>query len=147
MKTKNLQRIGLTKLQIDYVMAENGKDINLVRQKVLQLEGKLSNSEKEKDHLYKAYSELNVTVARYDSLNIEELLDTQKNYEAKLLVLKKQWAMERLFGEIGFASKLAKQQAMLQFEQMAFPFENNQYSGVDEFFKKLKVEDANAFYK
>ncbi|MDL2276165.1 hypothetical protein LJC02_00780 [Breznakia sp. OttesenSCG-928-G09] len=147
MKTKNLQRIGLTKKQIDFVMAENGKDVNHVKEQMVLREKQMNEMRKENDHLYKELTKLNQIVERYNGIDVKELLETQKRYDKELLELKKSNAIERLFGDLPFASKLAKKQAIQEFEKQNFIFKDDVFIGVDSFFENLIKNDANAFYK
>lgn len=151
MKTVNLKKIGLTKEQIKYVMVENGKNINNLREKLeainnnyIKIKTQLNEKNDELSRLNKQAHELDKA---YTKRLDEALAYSDKYYQEKLLKIEKQCAKEKLFGDAAFASKLAKKAAMIEFENSQFEFKEGKYLHVNVFFEKLKKVDPNAFRK
>ena len=94
-------------------------------------------------------SELTETVKKYDGVDIQKLQGAIKDWESKyhkdLAAKDKAFAKELFFKDIKFASKLAKDAAMAQFDAKDLKFENGVFLGADDFIKGLRESDPSAF--
>lgn len=73
MKTEDLQKQGLTKEQIDFVMAENGKDITDLQAKLGAAETNAEDLRKENEGLEKQMEAVQATLDSFKDVDISEL--------------------------------------------------------------------------
>lgn len=113
---------------VDVIMAEHGKQttkyveqINTLTEKAKQFEG----------------VDLAKMKADYDAL--------QTKYNEDMLLKDKAFAKQKLFDSIPFASAMAKNGAMAEFDTKEFEFKDGAFVGVDAFIDGLKASDPNAF--
>lgn len=83
MKTEDLKEKGLTQEQIDFVMAENGKDIEAVKSDV-------TSKQTEIDALNSQLTELNKEIKSFKDMNIEEVKAKVTELEGKKADLEKE---------------------------------------------------------
>lgn len=86
---------------------------------------------------------------KFEGIDIEKLNNDLKNWETKynadMMAKDKAFAKERLFNNIQFASAMAKNGAMAEFDAKDFEFKDGNFIGADDFIKGLKASDPNAF--
>ncbi len=91
MKTEDLKAQGLTEEQIKFVMAENGKDIGVEKDKVATKEGELNTANQ-------TIKTLQETVKKFDGVDIEklkgDLANLQNKYDADTAALRMDAALD-----------------------------------------------------
>lgn len=149
MKTESLKKFGLTKEQIKYVMGENGRDINILKDKLKIVNENYKTLENQLNKKVDELSELNKHALELDKVHEKRLHDalahSENYYQEQLLKVEKQCAKEMLFGEAAFASQLAKKAAMAEFDNKQFEFKDGIYVNAKAFFEELKQTDPFAF--
>ena len=83
MKTEDLKEKGLTQEQIDFVMAENGKDVEAVKSDV-------TSKQTEIDALNSQLTDLNKEIKAFKDMNIDEVKAKVTELEGKKADLEKE---------------------------------------------------------
>lgn len=148
MKTEDLQAQGLTHEQINFVMAENGKD--------------LKKSQKEIDTLttdrdtWKQKAETAETTLKgfegkdFDTITKErdewkrKAEDAEKEYSSKIAAREKEDLLKEAFSEIEFTSEAAKKAIMAQMAE-SVTVKNGKLIGFNDLLEDIKKSDASAF--
>lgn len=148
MKTEDLQAQGLTQEQINFVMAENGKD--------------LKKSQKEIDTLttdrdtWKQKAETAETTLKgfegkdFDTITKErdewkkKAEDAEKEYSSKIAEREKEDLLKEAFAEIEFTSEAAKKSIMAQISE-SVTVKNGKLIGFNDLLEDIKKSDASAF--
>lgn len=158
MKREELEKLGLTKEQIDTIMAENGKDIEASKTalaaKEQELATKTTEAEGYKTQLSdrdKDIKELKKQAGNSEELNTK-LAELQTKYDTETTSLKTKLdeqaldhATEKFFTGVEFASGLAKEAAIAKFKSKGLKYENDKFLGGDDFIAELKKTDPAAF--
>lgn len=94
-------------------------------------------------------TELTDTVKKFDGVDVVKLQNAVKEWEAKynkdLAAKDREYAKQLYFNGIKFASNLAKNAAMAEFDKKNLTFENGKFLGADDFIKGLRESDPSAF--
>lgn len=149
MKTEDLKTQGLTEEQINFVMAENGKDVNAVR-------AKLTTAETERDTYKQQAEDAAKEIKGYKELDIDgiktkaEEWETKYNTDTQALQTKleeqqKDFAMKEYIGTYSFTSELVKEAVLAQLKAKDFKLDNGKFLGADDFMKSLKEANPTAF--
>lgn len=120
---------------VDYVMAQNGADLNSLKSEVETLKGKYDNDIKAKDDAIKGYEEKMKGFSDYEELK-KFKADTQANAEKSKRIdfLKSQGCKH---------PELIM--AQLDFEKASYDEEKKVYTGLDESIKQLKGQYKDLF--
>lgn len=159
MKREDLKAKGLTDEQIDFVMAENGKDINTSKsaaEKAAQdltaaqeqakgLQAQIDARDKDiKDLQEKAKGNEGISdqLAQLQAKYTKDTQDLQKRLDDQ----RADFAMEKAFANVPFASTLAKKAAIADFKAKGYKVnEKGEYAEAEMFIASLKKEDPAAF--
>lgn len=158
MKREELKNLGLTDEQIKFVMDENGKDINAQKAITEQKDQQIAALTTERDGLKTQVADRDKDIAdlKKESGNTEELnkkltelqtkYDTDtKDLQGKLDTQARTHAAERYFDKVEFTSAFAKKAAIEEFKAANLEFKDGAYVGADDFLKKMKTDNPDAF--
>lgn len=155
---------------VDKIMAENGNDIEAEKAKVTQAEANFAAekskaaglatqlADRDKDietlkgqagnsaELQTKLTELQTKYTN-DTKNLQTQLDTEKTEaQKKLDAQKTDFAIEKFFAPLPFASELARKAAIAEFKTKDFKTdESGKFLGATEWLEDLKKNDAAAF--
>lgn len=149
MKREDLQAKGLTDEQIDFVMAENGKDVEKVKTK-------LTAAETARDDYKEQLETANTTIQGYKDMDIDGIKrsvtdwETKYNTDTKALQDKLDgqaydFAMKEYVNGYQFTSELVKQAVIAQLKAQNFKLNDGKFLGADDFMKQLKEANPSAF--
>lgn len=149
MKREDLQAKGLTDEQIDFVMAENGKDVEKVKTK-------LTAAETARDDYKEQLETANTTIQGYKDMDIDGIKrsvtdwETKYNTDTKALQDKLDgqaydFAMKEYVNGYQFTSELVKQAVIAQLKEQNFKLNDGKFLGADDFMKQLKEANPSAF--
>ena len=158
MKREELKNLGLTDDQIKFVMDENGKDINAQKAIIEDRDQKITALTTERDGLKtqvadrdKDIDDLKKQSGNTDELN-KKLTELQTKYDTDTQALQgkldsqaKAHAAERYFDKVEFSSAFAKKAAIAEFNNAGLEFKDGAFVGADDFLKKMKTENPDAF--
>ena len=89
------------------------------------------------------------TVKKFDGVDVSKLQQSIKDWESKynkdLAAKNREYAKKLYFNGIKFASNLAKNAAMAEFDKKNLTFEDGKFLGADDFIKGLRESDPSAF--
>lgn len=141
------------KTVIDSILAENGKDIKNVQDK-------LDKSESDKKAIQEKLDATNETLEKFKDVDVEELkgtIDTlkadleqkDKDYKADLEKREYDRAVGDFFTKLPegyeFASELSKEAALTKFREAELKLNEGKFLGAEDFLKGLKEKDPNSF--
>lgn len=149
MKREDLQAKGLTDEQIDFVMSENGKDINLIKTK-------LTTAETARDEYKEQLEAANTTIQSYKDMDIEGIKqsasDWEKKYNDDLKAMQDKlegqaydFALKEYVSGYQFTSDLVKEAVIAQLKAQGFKLNDGKFLGADDFMKQLKEANPSAF--
>lgn len=149
MKTEDLKAQGLTEEQINFIMAENGKDVNAVR-------AKLTTAETERDTYKQQAEDAQKEIQGYKDMDIEGIKQAASNWETKyntdlqalqtkLDEQQRDFAMKEYIGTYNFTSELVKEAVLAQLKAKDFKLDNGKFLGADDFMAELKTANPTAF--
>lgn len=149
MKREDLQAKGLTDEQIDFVMSENGKDINLIKTK-------LTAAETARDEYKEQLEAANTTIQSYKDMDIEGIKqsasDWEKKYNDDLKAMQDKlegqaydFALKEYVSGYQFTSDLVKEAVIAQLKAQEFKLNDGKFLGADDFMKQLKEANPSAF--
>ena len=149
MKREDLQAKGLTDEQIDFVMSENGKDINLIKTK-------LTTAETARDEYKEQLETANTTIQSYKDMDIEGIKqsasDWEKKYNDDLKAMQDKlegqaydFALKEYVSGYQFTSDLVKEAVIAQLKAQGFKLNDGKFLGADDFMKQLKEANPSAF--
>lgn len=149
MKTEDLKAQGLTEEQINFIMAENGKDVNAVR-------AKLTTAETERDTYKQQAEDAQKEIQGYKDMDIEGIKQAASNWETKyntdLQALQTKldgqaydFALKEYVNGYQFTSELVKQAVVSQLKEQQFKLNDGKFLGADDFMKSLKEANPTAF--
>lgn len=158
MKREELKNRGLTDEQIDYVMGENGKDVNAQKAIIEQKDQQIATLTTERDGLKtqvadrdKDIADLKKQSGNTDELN-QKLTELQTKYDTDTQALQgkldsqaRSHATERFYEKVEFTSTFAKKAAIKEFEDAKLEFKDGAFVGADDFLKKQKTDNPDAF--
>lgn len=149
MKTEDLAKQGLTQEQIDFVMAENGKDL-----KKLQKENETLTADRDtwKEKAETAEETLK-TFDGIDPANIQKELDgwkkkaeeAEKNAQQQIYQRDFADALKEVISSYKFSSEAAKKSVMKEIEDAGLKLKNGKILGVSDLISQIKENDASAF--
>ena len=149
MKKEDLIAQGLTEEQANFVMAENGKDVNAVRAKLTTAETERDTYKQQADDAakeIKGYKELDIDGIKAAATNWETKYNTDTQaLQAKLEEQQKDFAMKEYIGTYNFTSELVKEAVLAQLKAKDFKLDNGKFLGADEFMTELKTANPTAF--
>ena len=149
MKTEDLQAKGLTQEQIDFVMAENGKDL-----KKLQKENE--NLTADRDTWKEKAETAETTLKGFEGVDLEtmqkELADWKTKAENAENEAKKQIydrdfadALKTELENVKFTSEAAKRDVMAQIKAAELKLKDGKILGLSDLIDQIKKADASAF--
>lgn len=149
MKREDLQAKGLTDEQIDFVMTENGKDVEKVKTK-------LTAAETARDDYKEQLETANTTIQGYKEMDIEGIKksvtdwETKYNTDTKALQDKLDgqaydFALKEFVNGYQFTSDLVKEAVIAQLKAKEFKLNDGKFLGAEDFMKQLKEANPSAF--
>ena len=149
MKTEDLKEKGLTDEQIQFVMAENGKDI-----KKLQKEN--GTLESDRDNWKQRAETAEETLKKFDGVDLETMqteLNTwkqkaetaEKDYEQKIYERDFSDALKTELESVKFSSDAAKRAVMSEIKESGLKLKDGKILGLSDLIGQIKERDASAF--
>ena len=143
MKREDLKKIeGLNDDQINAVLSLHQKDVTGWNQR-------LDDQKSEIQKRDQTITELTEKVQKYNGVDVEQLQKDINEWEQKyndgLAAKDKEYAKQRFFDSIPFASNLARKAAMADFDAKELEFKDGKFIGANDFIETLKKEDPTAF--
>lgn len=149
MKTEDLKEKGLTDEQIQFVMAENGKDI-----KKLQKEN--GTLESDRDNWKQRAETAEETLKKFDGVDLETMqteLNTwkqkaetaAKDYEQKIYERDFSDALKTELESVKFSSEAAKKAVMAEIKESGLKLKDGKILGLSDLIGQIKERDASAF--
>ncbi len=142
MKTEDLEEKGLTQEQIDFVMAENGKDIQAEQNKI-------TAKQAEVDKLSAQLSEANKQVQAFKEMKVEDIKAKAEEFEAKYLKSQEELKearenamMDKVLGTLN-AHDVDVIKGLIKKDQLVF--KEDTIVGLDEQIKALRESKAFLF--
>lgn len=159
MKREELKAKGFTDEQIEYIMSENGKDINAAKAETASLQEKLNQANTQASTLQQQIADRDKdiqTLKDAEKANegvTQKLTDLQAKYDADTKALEKkledqriETAIDKAFADVPFASNLAKKAAIADFKAKGYKLaENGTFTEAASFIEALKKDDPAAF--
>lgn len=149
MKTEDLKEKGLTDEQIQFVMAENGKDI-----KKLQKEN--GTLESDRDNWKQRAETAEETLKKFDGVDLETMQteladwkkkaeDAEKDYSAKIYERDFSDALKTELESVKFSSDAAKRAVMSEIKESGLKLKDGKILGLSDLIGQIKERDASAF--
>ena len=158
MKRDALEAQGLSKEQIDAVMAMNGEDVNALKATIAEKDQTIASLTTERDGLKTQVADRDKDIAqlRKDAGDNEklsqQLTDLQTKYDTDTKALQdtldkqaKDHAIDQLFSGVQFTSSYAKKAAIAEFREANHEFKNGQYVGGADILKQMQKDNPDAF--
>lgn len=148
MKTEDLQAQGLTQEQINFVMAENGKDLKKSQREIDTLTT-------DRDTWKKKAETAEATLKGFEGKDFDTITkerdewkkkaeDAEKEYSSKIAEREKEDLLKEAFAEIEFTSESAKKAIMAQISE-SVTVKNGKLIGFNDLLEDIKKSDASAF--
>lgn len=149
MKTEDLEKQGLTKEQIDFVMAENGKDLKKVQK---ENESLITERDNWKTKAETAEETLK-TFEGIDPANIQKELndwklkaeEAEKNAQKQIFERDFADALKEEIGAYKFSSEAAKKSVMKEISDAGLKLKNGKILGLSDLIEQIRKDDASAF--
>lgn len=149
MKREDLEAKGLEKETIDFIMSENGKDVEKIK-------SKLTAAETARDDYKQQLEAANTTIQGYKEMDIEgikkSVTDWENKYntdtqalQAKLDNQAYEFALKEYVSGYQFTSELVKEAVIAQLKAQEFKLNDGKLLGADDFMKQLKEANPGAF--
>ena len=149
MKTDALKEKGLTQEQIDFVMAENGKDLNA-------LKSQNANLTVERDELKGQLQTAQDTLKSFENVDLDTIKkdlatwkkkaeDAEKTYNAKIAERDFEDALKAETDSIKFSSNAAKNDVLSQIRAAKLNVSNGKILGLNDLIAQIKEKDSSAF--
>lgn len=151
MKREFLEGLGLSKENVDSIMAEYGKSVQTLSDTQKSLE-------KERDDLKSQVDNASKEIQSYKDMDIESIKKSAADWETKYNDLMKSQEEARnkeirntrvndFFKDVKFSSESAKAGVISQFNQKEFKYDeaSNKFQGANEWLEEMKKNDAGAF--
>ena len=159
MKREDLKAKGLSDEVIDFIMTENGKDINAAKGDAAAIQTKLDQANTQVQGLQQQLADRDKDIqtlkdAAKDNEGInQKLTDLQAKYDADTKSLQKklddqriETAIDKAFADVPFASNLARKAAIADFKAKGYKLtEAGTFSEAPSFIEALKKDDPAAF--
>lgn len=156
MNREELEKIGLTKEQIDEVMKMKGNLISEKDTEINKLSKDLDTATTERDDLKTQLSNANTEIQSYKEMDVEgikqKINDWETKYETDTKALQKKLAqkdydhtIEKMVEGLKFSSTSAKKTFTNDLIAKELKIENNNLLGFDDFVKEYKESDPGAF--
>ena len=154
---------------LDFILSENGKDIEKAKGDVAKLQNDLALHRTEAEDLRKQIEARDADIAKLkeasqsntelqqqlgqwqekyntDTTDLKTRLETQMSEsQQKLDQQARQFRTEQFFSGIPFTSGLAKNAAMAAFAEKNFPMDGDKFLGADDFLQSLREANPAAF--
>ncbi len=149
MKTEDLEKQGLTKEQINFVMAENGKDL-----KKLQKEN--DNLAADRDNWKTKAETAEETLKSFDGIDPAQIQselttwkkkaeDAEKNAQAQIYERDFADALKSEMEGYKFTSEAAKKSIMAEIKDAGLKLKDGKILGLSDLIEQIKENDASAF--
>lgn len=149
MKTDALKEKGLSQEQIDYIMAENGKDIKALQKSVNDLTA-------ERDNFKAQYEAAQATLKGFEGIDVEKIQkevadwkkkaeDTEREYTAKLNARDFDDALKAEMETVKFSSEAARRAVMAEIREAKLNMKDGKILGLNDLVAQIKERDASAF--
>ena len=157
MKTEDLREQGLTQEQINFVMAENGKDLKAANAEKDSLQKKLDKSEASVESLKDQLKDAQETLKGFDGVDVEgfkkkisELEEratkAEKDAEAKILQRDQRDYLNEEFDKLGITSERTRKSLMADIMgEDGLKWKDNSFLGLSDYLSKENEKDH--FYK
>lgn len=129
---------GITDEQLQWLMDENGADINAEKQRTAAAEGKLAT-------LTGQLSTANTKLEGYEPNWKNQVEAAQQAAAARVAELESGYAAERAVSGLRFSSESAKKAFLADLAAKKLPLQDGKLLGFDEFAKSYKEADPGAF--
>lgn len=149
MKTDALKEQGLTQEQIDFVMAENGKDLNALKSQNAALtterDGLKSQLQTAQDTL-KGFEGIDLEKIKKDLADYQKKAeDAEKEYQAKIAERDFSDALNAEIDKVKFTSEAAKRDVVAQIKGAGLKMHGGKILGLSDLIEQIKASDASAF--
>lgn len=156
MKQEFLKELGLTDEQIQAVINENNKEIEVEKKNTNDMANKLETTKTELSTIKEQLQAANTTIKSYEEMDIEgikqSIKDWETKYETDTKALKDtleakdyEYSAKEYLAKYKFTSDLAKKAAIEEFKSKGFKLENGVFLGADEYMKQLQETNPGAF--
>lgn len=149
MKTEDLKAQGLTDEQIQFVMAENGKDLKKIQKEK-------DNLTTDRDNWKQKAETAEEALKKFDGIDPENIQkeiedwkqkakDAEKEYQQKIYERDFDDALKTAFGEIKFTSEAAKKAIMAEVKESGLKLSEGKILGLNDLIGQIKERDSSAF--
>ena len=149
MKTEDLKAQGLTDDQVNFVMAENGKDL-----KKLQKENE--NLTHDRDTWKEKAETAENTLKGFEGVDLETMQrelsdwkkkaeDAEKNAQAQIYERDFNDALKTELESVKFSSEAAKRAIMAEIKESGLKLKDGKILGLNDLISQMKEKDASAF--
>ena len=149
MKTEDLKAQGLTDEQVNFVMAENGKDL-----KKLQKENE--NLTHDRDTWKEKAETAENTLKGFEGVDLETMQrelsdwkkkaeDAEKNAQAQIYQRDFNDALKTELESVKFSSEAAKRAIMAEIKESGLKLKDGKILGLNDLISQMKEKDASAF--
>ena len=149
MKTEDLKAQGLTDEQVNFVMAENGKDL-----KKLQKENE--NLTHDRDTWKEKAETAEATLKGFEGVDLETMQrelsdwkkkaeDAEKNAQAQIYERDFNDALKTELEGVKFSSEAAKRAIMAEIKESGLKLKDGKILGLNDLISQMKEKDASAF--
>lgn len=149
MKTEDLKAQGLNDEQIQFVMAENGKDLKKIQREK-------ENLTADRDAWKQKAETAEEALKKFDGIDPESIQkeiddwkqkaeDAEKEYQQKIYDRDFDDALKTAFGEIKFTSEAAKKAIMEEVKEAGLKLNDGKILGLNDLIGQIKERDASAF--
>lgn len=149
MKTEDLKAQGLTDEQVNFVMAENGKDLKKLQKENENLTHD-RNTWKEKaetaENTLKGFEGVDLeTMQRELSDWKKKAEDAEKNAQAQIYERDFNDALKTELESVKFSSEAAKRAIMAEIKESGLKLKDGKILGLNDLISQMKEKDASAF--
>lgn len=149
MKTEDLKEKGLTEDQINYVMAENGKDIK-------KLQNDVESLTTDRDTWKEKAETAETTLKGFEGVDLDTInrelddwkqkaQDAEKNAQVQLYERDFADALKTELESVKFSSEAAKKAIMTEIKDAGLKLKDGKILGLNDFLIQMKEKDASAF--
>ena len=149
MKTEELEKQGLTKEQIDFVMKQNGKDLAKVQERERQADEKIAD-------LTKRLETAQETLKSFDGVDVDGMKEQIRLYQEKMAALEEKAqqeqyqrdfnkALESAMSDYQFTSEGAKRDVYRQIQEADLQLKDGRILGLKDLVATIQEADKGAF--
>ena len=149
MKTEDLKEKDLTEEQIQFVMAENGKDLT-------KLQKENGDLKTDRDNWRSKAETAEETLKKFDGVDLETIRseladwkkkaeDAEKDYKQKIYERDFSDALKNELESVKFSSDAAKRAVMAEIKESDLKLKDGQILGLSDLIGQIKERDASAF--